>query len=209
MDKLVAPEVEKEKQSRVEEKVEKKAPVENTLTENQKYLNSFQNKTLADFRKEKEAEELKKFQTEKQELLKKQFEVVQKPSENVIEKPNYDLIEENKKIIKLKKRQKTEPKKKHKFGALALAIGLGVGAVICVGNFVGLEQISQSYNQAEYEYTLNLRSYLKNLSKLDANKKNMQFLETYPDEMYDAGDVGKVTNWFDNLCNYLAGFFGG
>ena len=37
----------------------------------------------------------------------------------------------------------------------------------------------------------------------------MEMIETYPEDMLDAGDLGKVSNWFDRLCNFIVGMFGG
>ena len=63
--------------------------------------------------------------------------------------------------------------------------------------------------QIEETYQLNLYRYLKNITKLDTTKQGMQFLETYPGDGESAGEVGKQTNWFDSLCNWLGGVFGG
>jgi hypothetical protein len=54
-----------------------------------------------------------------------------------------------------------------------------------------------------------LPKYLKKISDLDTTKKSMEFLETYPEEMQAAGDIGEKTNWFDKFCNWLGGLFGG
>lgn len=130
---------------------------------------------------------------------------------NIIEKPNYDLIQESKTIVKLTK--KTQPKKKRvlskKVAGLCLALTLGATTAVFLGNFIALDQISGSFQQIEQEYSFNLFKYLKNLNNLDATKKSMEFVETYPEDVLDAGDLGQKTNWFDKFCNFIGGLFGG
>lgn len=130
---------------------------------------------------------------------------------NIIEKPNYDLIEKSKTIVKLTK--KTQPKKKRvlskKVAGLCLALTLGATTAVFLGNFIALDQISGSFQQIEQEYSFNLFKYLKNLNNLDATKKSMEFVETYPEDVLNAGDLGQKTNWFDKFCNFIGGLFGG
>ena len=46
-------------------------------------------------------------------------------------------------------------------------------------------------------------------SAIDTTKKGMEFIETFPEEEFDAGEAGKKSNWFDKLCNFFSGLFGG
>ena len=156
----------------------------------------------------------KELQKEKEELIEKQFTQEEKvEEEKIIEKPNFDLMEPDKRVIKLRRKQEKfqpkERKKNKKFG-LILAIGLGIASVLCVTNVAILQNYSSSLSQLETEfYEVNLPKYLKDVANLDTTKKSMEFLDTYPEEINNAGELGTKTNWFDKFCNFLGGLFGG
>ncbi len=181
------------------------------------YLNSLENKTIGDVKKAEEEKVTQQFLEEKEELIEKQYEKVeisaQQESQKTIEKPNYDLIAEEKKVVKLKQKGQTKKKSSKKTNkkavGIALACALAVGGVICVTNAVVIDNMSANYFQIDETYNLNLAKYLKNIANLDTTKTGMEFLETYPEEELNAGDVGEKTNWFDRLCNFIGGLFGG
>ncbi len=194
-----------------EQQIEKAEPQEEYQTE---YIKSFQNATLGDMMRMEDKKNEKVLQQEKEELIKEQYEE-KTENENIIEKPNYDLIETNKKVIKLHKieeqteRPKERKKRNKKFG-IALAVGLAISGVLCVTNIALLDHYSASLSSVETEfYEVNLPKYLKNIANLDTTKKSMEFLDTYPEEINPAGDLGKKTNWFDKFCNFISGLFGG
>lgn len=129
---------------------------------------------------------------------------------SIIEKPNYDFLQEPKKTIKLsKKGEKTKKKHSSKTAGIVLACALAGSAAICVGNAVLIDQMSASFVQIDETYKFNLAKYLKSINNLNATKKSMDFLETYPDDLLQAGGLGEKSNWFDRLCNFLGGLFGG
>lgn len=232
MDRLIA-----EKQTKTEEKIETVAEVETSveelaqteqteiiedqMTENDKYLASFENMTLAEFRKREEEKKLEQFEQEKEELIQKQYEEKevqpepkkiekQEVSQKIIEKPNYDLIQENTKIVKLTKTEKQKKKLSKKKLSLFLSLAMGISAVICLTNIIIIDHMSANLANLEYEYyEVNLPRYLKNIADLDSAKKGMEFVETYPEDILDAGQAGQKTNWFDKLCNFFSGLFGG
>lgn len=200
------------------------------------YINSFENKTIADIKNEefikqeseiqkRKAElideiykpsmtvgELRKTQTIQQETVKAKKEEnreIETKSTKIIEKPNYDLIQENKKIVKLTKKTKEKKKLTRKTAGLILACALGASGIACVANVAIIENMYSSYTQIDKTYNFNLQKYLRSINNLDATKKSMEFLETYPDEVLDAGDLGQHSNWFDRLCNFIGGLFGG
>jgi len=248
MDKLVAePEVEtkvetklqeikKEESSQLEENVEEgqqetkieigqklkikvSPPKEEEVSANN-YLNSFENLTLADIKRDRDEKAAEKFKEEKEKLIELQFAEVEnlqysetksESSKRVIEKPNFDLIEENSKILKIKSKTKAKEKKRprKKLSAIVLACVLGASTIVCVANTVALEDMYSSYVEMGETYNFNLQKYLKNINNLDATKKSMEFIETYPDDLLDAGDVGIKSNWFDRICNFISGIFGG
>ncbi len=183
------------------------------------YLSSLENITIADFKKQEEDKRVAEFESKKDELIAQQYvqqktqeevtEEKQQSVQNIIEKPNYDLIEENKKVIKLKQKSVTKKKPSKKFASVALACALGAGAIIAVTNCVIIDNMNASYIQIDETYKLNLSKYLKNINKIDKAQQGMEFIETYPEELLDAGDTGKKSNWFDRICNFIAGLFGG
>lgn len=226
MERLVAEtEVKTETEVQVEtekEVVETQQPVlqqeivpEETPTAEYKseYLKSFEDMTLGDMINKEEVARQKELQKEKEQLIEQQYTQEEKQEEKIIEKPNFDLIEPDKRVIKLRKKQaKTQPKertKNKKFG-LILAIGLGIASILCVTNVAILEHYSSSLSQLETEfYEVNLPKYLKDVANLDSTKKSMEFLDTYPEEINDAGELGTKTNWFDKFCNFWSRLFGG
>lgn len=204
---------EQQKDKKKEENVVKEKPPVS-------YLNSFENMTVADIRREEEKRQAEAFKVEKEELIEQQFEEEstqettpqeekQQANQNVIEKPNYDLLEENPKVVKLKTKTQKKKVSKKKFAGLALACALGACAIVCVANTIAIDELSSNYFQIEEQYNFKLGSYLKDIYNLDTTKKSMEMIETYPDDILDAGDLGQKSNWFDNICNFIAGLFGG
>lgn len=205
----IAEKVEQAQESVPESEVQ---PAEERVTSSHNsYLNSFENMTVADVKKEQEEKELQEFEKEKEELIAKTYQKTEeepKPA-NIIEKPNYDFIEENKKIVKLTKKTQSKKKLSKKTAGIALAAVLGASAIVCVTNAALIDNYASNFVQVEETYNFNLAKYLKDINNLDATKKSMEFLETYPDDMLDAGSIGQKSNWFDKLCNFLGGLFGG
>ena len=208
-----------ETEKKVEEKIVKEAPPTNV-----QYLSNFENLTVADIKREEEKLREEKAKREREALLEAELAEMQQEekqdlqeeeksakSTNVIEKPNYDLIEENKKVVKLRRRTASNQKKtrKKKTAGLVLACALGASAIVCVTNTIILDQMNFHFVQLEDSYKLNLQKYLQDISNLDATKKGMEVIETYPEDLLEAGDVGEKSNWFDKICDFFGGLFGG
>ncbi len=238
MDRLVV-------ETEVEEKVEKEEPKQNVevkpLSSNAskvlpvhlskepqiqtEYLNSLENITIADIKKEENVKKQEEFKVEKETLIQQQFDLIQQQfdetqkqelqkveqqeSQKIVEKPNYDLISEPKRVIKLKSKPQEKKKVSKKAVGIALACALGISGVICVTNTIIIDNMSSNFVQIDETYKLNLAKYLKDIANLDTTKQGMEFLESYPEENLDAGDLGAKTNWFDRLCNFIGGLFGG
>lgn len=142
-----------------------------------------------------------------------------KPS-SVIEKPNYDFIkplsaEEEEKIFKIEKIEKSAKKSKFNSKRLRLTLFSLLMAVFTIWGIVNVARIDTlqaSYNALYQQYyDINLPNYLKNLGQLDAvNQNNMDNLfETIPEESVPPTSIDKKTNWFDRICEFLVGLFGG
>ncbi len=239
MDRLIAEteqEIKQEKITKTEESVtqakteviseKKEEIIVNKQPPINSYLNSFENKTIADIKREEEKKQLEEFEKEKEELIKKQYAEVDNRKEkieektetvecnepikeNIIEKPNYDLIGNNKKIIRLKSNQKTQKPKSKKVASIILACALGVCSVICVTNTIIIDQMQSSYIEIDKSYNFKLGQYFKNIYNLDSAKNGTEMIETYPEETRPAGDLGQKSNWFDRICNFIARLFGG
>lgn len=230
MDRLIA-EIEKKTEVKTQQEVAKETEMQVEVetqiqeefvqsTENEKYLNSFENMTVADFKRQEEEKRIKEFEAERQQLIEKQYEKAeetapektqkQEVSQNIIEKPNYDFLQESDKVVKLSKREKGKKKPVKKRLSLVLAIALGFSAIFCLANVIAIDHMSSNLAQLEYElYEVNLPKYLKDIADLDTTKKGMEFIETYPDQEFDAGESGQKSNWFDKFCNFISGLFGG
>ena len=227
--KEVVSEVQKKEKVSIFDALEKYREKQKTLPPVQKdeekqtsaYLQSFKEMTVADIMEERRKKEAEEFEKEKEKLIQKQYEKPKEKKEekkqprleeqsNVIEKPNFDFIEENKKAVRLFKKEKTQKKNKSaKKAGLALACALAGCGIVCVVNTIIIDNMNKSLLQIDETYNLNLQKYLKKITKLDQTNKSMEFLDTYPDDMLDAGDLGEKSNWFDKLCNFLGGLFGG
>lgn len=213
-DQMLSSVEEVEKQTEAETEVETEVEKEETEPQEEyqtEYLKSFSNATLGDMIHKDDDKKQKELEKEKEALIKEQYE--EEKEEKIIEKPNFDLIETNKKVLKF--RQKTQKtvlaeKKKSKKLKIALSVGLAISAILCVTNVTILDNYSAHLSELETEfYEVNLPNYLKNIANLDTTKKSMEFLDTYPEEVNNAGDLGEKTNWFDKFSNFISGLFGG
>lgn len=225
-DLIVLTEKEKKVQTLQSEKVAeqddfviKKSPKENLRTQS-----PVRSEEISDdnFDEEKKTYSLRDIAKRQKELLseKERQEEVKTNSSSIIEKPNYDFIEpltpaQEEKIFKIERQEKeaTKPKINGKRLRMAIfSILLAVFGVWGIANVAKIDLLQQSYN-ALYEqyYNINLPNYLKNLGQLDAvNQGNMDNLfETIPEEAVPPATVEKKSNWFDRLCEFLVGLFGG
>ncbi len=221
MDRLVAETETKEKEVQVQTEVAAAQEQEPAQKETNSYINSFKDMTVADIKREEERKEQEEFKKQKEVLLKQQYEEKieeqteqqeqkqEQASQKIIEKPNYDLIEENPKVLRLKKRTKEKKALSKKTAGIILSCTLGAAVIISVANFVVIDQMQSSFSQIESSYNLKLSDYLQRLTELDGTKMGTEIIETYPDENKPAGDLGKKSNWFDRLCNFIGRLFGG
>lgn len=212
-EKTLLVEIQKEQKQKIEEKF----ALENEIREDQeteralkegKKINLF---SAATFQKRNQ-DLIKQRQKEDEEIVKLESKVSQ-----VIEKPNYDYIEtltetEREKVFKIEKEEKVKPKVQ--FGRLktiALAVLFAIFGVWGIVNIAKLDSLNSGLTKIETLYNINLGKYVTNLAKLDlTSAENMEnLLPTIPDQKGDATDIGHHSNWFDRLCNFIAGLFGG
>lgn len=212
-EKTLLVEIEKEQKKMVEQKIalqkekEHEKETEKALKTGKK-INIFSSAT---FPKADPMLEIEK-KEEEAEVAKIESKVSQ-----VIEKPNYDLIEtlpeeQHEKIFKVEKEE--EKKAQVKFGKLkwiVLSVLLAIFGVWGIVNISTLDSLSSQVASVESTYSLNLIKYTNKLIALDgASAENMEnLLPTIPDQQTEGSEIGQQTNWFDRVCNFIGGLFGG
>lgn len=205
------------KETTLEEKViSKQEQKEQEITEEEKeeveeviyngYLSNFENLTLSDVKSQETVDEVaEEVQSEeiedKEQISPPQVEEEKTVKKLIIEKPNYDFI--------AKSNKKEKPRRKGKLKTIVLACALAICSVLCVSGAVMCDQLNDNYLELQDTYDLNLRTYLSNINKLNITNQGLEFLETYPEELNAPSDIGKTSNWFDRLANFIAGLFGG
>ena len=137
-------------------------------------------------------------------------------SENII-KPNYDFIEElteeeQQKVYKIG-RQKQESKSASKLATrLKMAVFSLVISVCTIWGIVNLVDIASLNNQiagVSEIYELNLASYLSKLATLDTASNYNELFPTYPNEPSSPSQIAASNNWFNRICDFISGLFGG
>lgn len=156
--------------------------------------------------------ELAEPEVEKEPLREEKVE----QSDSVIEKPNYDFIEEltleeEKKVYKVE-RGEEKPKPKLFSKRLRLAL-FSLVSMVCliwgIVNVVEITNLQDQINMATQEYQLNLGNYLMKLGTLDTASSYNELFETTPAELVPPSSISHSSNWFDRICNFIAGLFGG
>lgn len=149
----------------------------------------------------------------------KQFKAESKKKERaVVETPNYDFIKEispekRKKIYKIEKTQtQTNAKpftfsKKLKF--ILFSIVFIIGGAFCISSGVQLLDASNALNAAQTQYEISLSQLIKKMSKIDSGNNLLELIETYPTELLEPSSIAESSNWFDKICNFISGLFGG
>ena len=161
-----------------------------------------------------EIERLKeKYKSPDEEINKIESKVSQ-----IIEKPNYDYMEtlsekQRKKIFSVQKEDtqiEAKPKKK-KLKMIIVSILFAIFGTWGVVNIATIDNVSSQIAQVSTLYKINFATYLKNLYTLDAtNSENMKNLfQTIPEDVNAPNTIAEKSNWFDRICNFLEGLFGG
>lgn len=192
------------KQEQKEQEITEKEEVEEVIYNG--YLSNFENLTLSDVKSQETVDEVaEEVQSEeiedKEQISPPQVEEEKTVKKLIIEKPNYDFI--------AKSNKKEKPRRKGKLKTIVLACALAICSVLCVSGAVMCDQLNDNYLELQDTYDLNLRTYLSNINKLNITNQGLEFLETYPEELNAPSDIGKTSNWFDRLANFIAGLFGG
>ena len=160
------------------------------------------------------ADKTKQVEEKDKELTEKLFSAPVK--EGLIEKPNFDEIEElppekRKKIYKIS----TEKEEKQKFKLskkLKMAI---IGAVFClltafcISTTVEIIKVNAELQQAQSSYDASLASLLQKITSTESGNRALNLFETFPEEDLGATSFYESSNWFDRICNFLTGMFGG
>ena len=191
------------KQEQKEQEITEKEEVEEEIYNG--YLSNFDNLTLSDVKSQETVDEVAE-EVQSEEIEDEQKEQISPPQVKeektvkklIIEKPNYDFIAKSNK-----------KEKKGRLKTIVLACALAICSVLCVSGAVMCDQLNDNYLELQDTYDLNLRTYLSNINKLNITNQGLEFLETYPEELNAPSDIGKTSNWFDRIANFIAGLFGG
>lgn len=173
---------------------------------------------------EEKAEEVDKATIDVQKLreelkkVKEQKRVMYQKERAVVETPNYDFIKEispekRKKIYRIEKNASATNSKPFTFNKRLKMILFGLAFFIaggfCLSSGIQLANASNALQAAQSEYQISLSKLIKNISKTDSGNKALELIETYPDEIETPSSIAKDTNWFDKICNFISGIFGG
>ena len=150
----------------------------------------------------------------KEKEMKKQA----KEKEKAVVSPNYDLIKEispekRKKIYKIQKVEPEQEVKPYKFSKklkiILFSLVFLVGGAFCLTSGIQLGDAINSLNAVQTQYEANLPKLIKKISKIDNSNTALELIETYPDELNEPSSIAESTNWFDKICNFISGLFGG
>ncbi len=147
---------------------------------------------------------------------KAKLDIKPKQTSSIIEKPNYDFIEslspeEEKKVYKIEK-EKPEPKSNtlgKRLRAVIFSLVVAVCGVWGIVNVVSISNLESEIAAVNEVYQLNLINYLSKLGTLDSASNYNDLFETYPVKPSTPSQVATASNWFDRICNFIAGLFGG
>lgn len=173
--------------------------------------------------KETEKKEVKvKLKTEKaKEVEKKDKELTEKlfstpVSEEIVEKPNFDKIEElppeqRKKVFKVstKKEEKKKFKLNKKLKMAIIGIAFCILSAFCITTTVEIVKVNAQLEQVQSEYDASLSSLIQKIYSTETGNRSLNLFETFPEEDLGASSFYESSNWFDRVCNFLTGMFGG
>ena len=149
---------------------------------------------------------------------KQQKRAMFKKEQAVVETPNYDFIKEispekRKKIYKIEKTVAETSAKPFTFNKKLKAILFGlvffIAGAFCLSSGIQLIDASNALSASQAQYELNLYNLIKKISKTDSGNKMLELIETYPDVFDDPSSIAEDSNWFDKICNFISGIFGG
>ena len=153
--------------------------------------------------------ELAKQKESKRETLRKEKAVVT---------PNYDMIKEispekRKKIYKVERIEAEDKPQPFTFNKklkiILFAIIFVVAGAFCVSSGVQLIDASNSLSASQSIYEANLPKLIKKINRIDNSNTALELVDTYPEEIKEPSSLSKSTNWFDKICNFISGLFGG
>ncbi len=151
-----------------------------------------------------------------EEYVEPKIETKKEQVSSVIEKPNYDFIEEltpeeEQKVYKIEKEKVQEkPKMFGKRLRLALfSLVFAVCSIWGITNIISISNLQSEISAVNEVYQLNLANYLSKLGTLDTASNYNELFPTYPEAQNPPASVEKTSNWFDRICDFIAGIFGG
>lgn len=138
--------------------------------------------------------------------------------EKAVVSPNYDLIKEispekRKKIYKIQKIEPSEKAKPFSFNKklkiILFSLIFFVAGAFCLTSGIQLIDASSSLSISQTTYEANVLKLIKKIHKIDNSNTALELIDTYPSEIEEPSSISKDTNWFDKICNFISGLFGG
>ena len=169
-----------------------------------------------------ELEKSVKADTQKQsEMNLKELKKEKLFTSTVIETPNYDFIEASAPIQEVK--PLTQPRKDPKFRFRLIVAVYCIIVAICsvwiISNAVEMNSLNSSITQSNSEYMINEAQYILKISELDAVQPDEDgslspiapenIFGVQAEKLSEPTDPTISTSWFDKVCNWLSGIFGG
>lgn len=143
--------------------------------------------------------------------------------ENVAVEP--ETVENNDDIVENEQFFEIKPKKKKKISQFRLklfSVLFCIGMAACTGwvitNFVRISNVNKAIESVQTEHSANVIKLKNNIEKLDdlSNPEENSDLEKVekiitvtPLPLEDPTDYQETTNWFNELCDWISGLFGG
>ena len=84
-----------------------------------------------------------------------------------------------------------------------------IGGAFCLASGIQLIDASNALSAAQTQYEISLSQLIKKMSKIDSGNNMLELIETYPTELQEPSSISESTNWFDKICNFISGLFGG
>lgn len=135
--------------------------------------------------------------------------------EAAVEKPNFDKLpeltpEKRKRVFKVEREKPAEKKKQNpKLKLAIISICFVLLAAFCITTGIEITKASQSLQIAQSEYSANLLDLTKKIYSTETGNRSLSLFETYPEEDLTSVSIYETSNWFDRLCKFLSGLFGG
>ena len=92
---------------------------------------------------------------------------------------------------------------------ILFSIAFVIGGAFCLSSGIQLLDATNALTAAQTQYEISLAQLIKKMSKIDSGNNLLELIETYPNELMEPSSIAESSNWFDKICNFISGLFGG